>query len=153
MKATLLLVSGPPASGKTSIGKQLAKDLAVAFISIDGFKEILFDTLGWAGDSWSKRLGKASMTLLYHSMAEHASKQRLAVFEANYKYEIDRTIIQTIAEKYSALRLLKYIVRRRSRRSQRDLRNASEPATATPDTTIFHTLRKVCDPTPLSTHL
>lgn len=42
----LLVVSGPPASGKTSIAEELAARLRIPFISKDTFKERLYEAFG-----------------------------------------------------------------------------------------------------------
>jgi hypothetical protein len=59
----VLIVSGPPASGKTTIGRPLARALALPFLSKDLFKEILFDSLASSDREWSRRIGLASMQL------------------------------------------------------------------------------------------
>jgi adenylylsulfate kinase-like enzyme len=78
----VVLVSGAPGSGKTTIAVPLAAELGFPLLSKDIIKEQLFDVLG-AGDgdpfSWSKRLGAASMELIW-TLARHFPE---AVLEAN----------------------------------------------------------------------
>lgn len=62
----LILITGHPCTGKTTLGKRLAEELNLPFVSKDDFKELLFDTLGWKDREWSKKLGTASYTILYH---------------------------------------------------------------------------------------
>jgi tRNA(Arg) A34 adenosine deaminase TadA/predicted kinase len=66
---TVLLVTGAPASGKSTLGRRLANDLGLPFISKDLFKETLFDTLGWDDRAWSRRAGLASTQLLFRTAA------------------------------------------------------------------------------------
>jgi hypothetical protein len=61
---TLVLVTGPPASGKTTLAKPLARQLGLPLLGKDTIKEALFDTLGTGGRAWSRRLGAASYTVL-----------------------------------------------------------------------------------------
>src|SRR5207302_10807458 len=61
----VLIVTGPPASGKTTIGRPLARALALPFLSKDLFEEILFDSLASSDREWSRRIGLASMQLLF----------------------------------------------------------------------------------------
>jgi len=61
----VLIVTGPPASGKTTIGRPLARALALTFLSKDLFKESLFDSLGGSDREWSRRIGLASTQLLF----------------------------------------------------------------------------------------
>lgn len=80
----VVLVSGAPGSGKTTIAVPLAAELDLALLSKDIIKEQLFDTLGASdGDplSWSRRLGAASMELLW-TLALHFPE---AVLEANFR--------------------------------------------------------------------
>jgi predicted kinase len=80
----VVLLSGAPGSGKTTIAVPLAEQLGLPLLSKDIIKEQLFDTLG-AGDgdplSWSRRLGAASMELIW-TLARHFPE---AVLEANFR--------------------------------------------------------------------
>jgi predicted kinase len=61
----LVIVSGPSASGKTSIARELAEELGLALLAKDDVKESLFDTLGNpSDDAESGRLGLASYVLI-----------------------------------------------------------------------------------------
>lgn len=77
----LVLISGPPAAGKTAIAGPLAAELGFALLAKDRIKETLHDWLGQeAGPAWSKRLGAASMELLWALAAD----AQAAVLEANF---------------------------------------------------------------------
>ena len=61
----LVIISGPSASGKTSIARELAAELKLALLAKDDVKEALFDTLGNpSDDAQSGRLGVASYVLI-----------------------------------------------------------------------------------------
>jgi predicted kinase len=79
----LVLVSGAPGAGKTTLAGPLAAELGFALLSKDTIKETLHDQLGDVGDdelAWSRRLGAASMELLW-TLASHAPA---IVLEANF---------------------------------------------------------------------
>ncbi len=60
----LIVISGHPASGKTTVAERLANDLGTwPVISRDSIKESLFDRLGWQDRAWSQKLGQASWEL------------------------------------------------------------------------------------------
>src|SRR5947207_3182207 len=61
MSEPIVIVSGIPGSGKTSLGRPLAKALGVAFIAKDVIKEALGDVLGLVDVETSMRLGQASV--------------------------------------------------------------------------------------------
>lgn len=92
----LVMVSGMPATGKTTLGRRLAADLGLPFFSKDELKETLFDTLGVGDRAWSRRLGAASMTLLRHIAEATASAGQAAVIEANFSLEYDAPFYQDL---------------------------------------------------------
>lgn len=67
MKRQIVLVSGSPAAGKTSLARPLTKLLDLPLIAKDDIKETLVDGLGdQNGDlAWSHKVGGASMELLW----------------------------------------------------------------------------------------
>ncbi len=77
----LVLVSGPPAAGKTTLAVALAAELGFALLAKDRIKETLHDALGFDADlAWSRRLGAATMELLWALAADSPA----AVLEANF---------------------------------------------------------------------
>jgi predicted kinase len=65
LSGVLVLVTGPPASGKTTLAAPLAAALGLPLIGKDLIKEALFDALGTGDRAWSRRLGRASYEVLY----------------------------------------------------------------------------------------
>jgi predicted kinase len=92
VRQQLVLVSGAPAAGKTSLARPLARLLNLPLIAKDDIKETLVDVLGDRdGDiGWSRQMGGAAMELLW-KLAERAPA---AVLEANFRphsaYERER---------------------------------------------------------------
>jgi predicted kinase len=64
-KPLLVLVTGVPGSGKTTLARQLAEVLRLPILSKDVIKERLFDELGVADRGWSLKLGAAANELLW----------------------------------------------------------------------------------------
>jgi predicted kinase len=77
----IVLVSGPPGAGKTSVAQPLAVELGYALLAKDRIKETLHDALGEVADlAWSRRLGAAAMELLWALAADAPA----VVLEANF---------------------------------------------------------------------
>jgi shikimate kinase len=48
MTSSLIIISGLPCTGKTTLGRKLAQDLSLPLICRDSIKESLFDSLGYS---------------------------------------------------------------------------------------------------------
>ncbi len=83
----LVLVSGPPASGKTTVARPLAERLGFALLTKDDIKESLYTSLaGEPGDvEFSRRVGSAAMDLLWTL----APQCPAVVLEANFRTKSD----------------------------------------------------------------
>jgi predicted kinase len=79
----VVLVSGAPGSGKTSLAAPLAAELGCALLGKDRIKETLHDALGAPEPdlAWSRRLGGAAMELLWALAADAPA----VVLEANFR--------------------------------------------------------------------
>lgn len=79
----VILVSGAPASGKTTVAQPLAKALGFALLTKDEIKEALFDSLGGpvADVEYSRRLGNAAMRILWR-LAPSCPR---VILEANFR--------------------------------------------------------------------
>jgi predicted kinase len=77
---TLVLVTGPPASGKTTLARPLAHLLGLPLLGKDTIKEALFDTMGTGDRAWSRQLGAAS----YAVLLALARQLPAAVLDANF---------------------------------------------------------------------
>ncbi len=62
---SFVVVSGPPASGKSTLARPLAERLGLPLVAKDTIKESLLATLGADDLEQSRRLGRASVAVLY----------------------------------------------------------------------------------------
>jgi predicted kinase len=65
MEDLVVVVTGIPASGKTTLATALSAQLEWPLISKDVVKEALFDALGTGDLQWSQRLGRAGHVVMY----------------------------------------------------------------------------------------
>jgi predicted kinase len=85
----LILVTGLPGAGKTSVGRTLSERLTIPFLSKDALKERIFDALGWKDKAWSRKVSEASHRILDYIVEEELKASRSLIVESNFKPEID----------------------------------------------------------------
>ena len=80
----VVVVTGPPAAGKTTIARELAARLRLPLITKDTIKEALFDGLGTGNLAWSQRLGEATYLAMLALAEESVAAGASLVLEANF---------------------------------------------------------------------
>lgn len=66
----VVLVTGVPGSGKTTLARRLSPALGLPLLSKDVVEETLFDVLGAGDRAWSTRLGAAANEVLWSLLAD-----------------------------------------------------------------------------------
>jgi predicted kinase len=100
-KPFVVIVTGPPGAGKSTLAEHLARELGLPLISRDDIKEILFDTLGWSDREWSKKLGQASFELLFHILESHLVAQSSLIVETAFIPVFHTARFLELKERYS----------------------------------------------------
>lgn len=88
-KPKLIIVSGMPGVGKTTLAKKLSKKLKIPFICKDEIKEKLFDALDVKGKKWIKKLGEAAYEIMYSIAWKSIENGDSIILESNF---IDRSV-------------------------------------------------------------
>jgi len=80
----LVVVTGPPAAGKTTVARGLAARLPLPLVRKDTIKEALFDGLGTGDLAWSQRLGVGTYEVIWALLEESLAAGSGLVTEANF---------------------------------------------------------------------
>ena len=62
----LIIINGPPASGKSYLGDLIARELRITYLNKDQIKEVMFEHLGADALAQTKKLGATGFELLFH---------------------------------------------------------------------------------------
>jgi predicted kinase len=97
----LIIVNGLPGTGKSTLARKLAARLSLPLLSKDLIKETLFDTLGWSDRAWSRRLGVASITLLFKLVEAQLVAGHACIVESNFDPQFDTPRIRALQQRYA----------------------------------------------------
>lgn len=97
---TVILITGHPATGKTTLAHYLAQALHLPLLYRDGLKETLADTLGWSTEEWSLKLGAATWELLYHLVETLLRANVSHIVESNFSPAHATGRWQQLSERY-----------------------------------------------------
>jgi predicted kinase len=97
----LIIISGPPGAGKTTLAHWISQELRLPLIYRDGLKETLFESLGWSDREWSRRLGRASYDLLHYVLETHIGFGHSCIVESNFEAAFANTSFQQLRQKYA----------------------------------------------------
>lgn len=91
----MIIVAGMPATGKSTIARQLQKHFGFPILEKDSIKEALFDTIGFEGYSAKRLLDVASNEILLRQIQVMIHSQTSLIVDNNFD--------ETAAEKLSQL--------------------------------------------------
>lgn len=100
-KPVVVIVSGPPAAGKTSIVHGLARGLELPLIAKDDLKESLFESLGIGDIDWSRKLGAATWEQLFLITEKLLEGGTSFVVESNFEPEKHNERLRILREKHT----------------------------------------------------
>jgi predicted kinase len=82
-----VVVSGLPATGKTTLAKRLAGDLRIPGYHKDDFKEALMDRVGWKDRALVSLMGAGTFEVLLRILEAHLLAGTDCLLEANFRTE------------------------------------------------------------------
>lgn len=96
----LIIITGLPCTGKTSIGKRLSEKFSLPFIYKDAFKEIIFDNLEARDREWSLKVGQLAYRLMYYVLENFIACGKSVIIDSNFKPEYENVRFRSYREKY-----------------------------------------------------
>ncbi len=99
----LIIVTGYPASGKTSLSRILCEKLPAPLFSKDAFKEKLFDILGSDGRAHSKALGWAAIEIMFEAAERVLAAGGVAIIESPLIAKLTNPWVRRMEDEYACL--------------------------------------------------
>lgn len=106
IQKALILVSGHPAAGKSTLAKKISEELNIPLVSPDAIKETMWDNMGWDHDveNWHK-FGGTSYELMYLFIHSLLSREKSVIVDANFSPEKANSRLKEIKKKYGCVLL------------------------------------------------
>ena len=100
---TLVVVSGPPAAGKTEAVEKLAAAVELPFFSKDTFKERLYETFGPDDDGeLEARIEAAALAILLSVIDTHLAAGISAIAESNFHSPEESEPLRQLRQRHEA---------------------------------------------------
>lgn len=84
-RALLIIVTGPPGAGKSTIARDLGRLLSLPVLHKDGLKEAIVDEIGAADLAASQLAGQAAFAALYATAGALLDASADVILEANFR--------------------------------------------------------------------
>lgn len=95
-----ILVTGAPASGKSTMAGYLSEHFRIPVISKDLIKEKMYDEIGFNSRAEKVKLGNASMEIMYYVAEQFMNLNQPFILENNFEH-VSKEGLFAILEKYS----------------------------------------------------
>jgi predicted kinase len=100
-KQLMIIITGAPGTGKTTLSKSLAEKLNIPVINKDEIKELLFDNLGIKDNEWQLKLGITSFNLLYFFVEKLIQAGKPFIVEGNFDNTYSTAYFNDIRSKHN----------------------------------------------------
>ena len=100
IQSKVIIITGLPATGKSTIARHLAAEFKLPLFMKDVFKEIIFDTMGWSDRGHSRKVGVASNEIMNYLIETELKSGHSFIVESTYLPERDNEKFQNWQKEY-----------------------------------------------------
>jgi predicted kinase len=100
--AHIIITTGRPAAGKSTLAKWLSQELGIPVVSKDSIREVLFDQLGWKDRAWAQKLGRASVDLMFYFAEMQLETNRSLILDNAFDPTLSAPRFEGLKSKYNA---------------------------------------------------
>src|SRR4051812_32383267 len=98
----LIIVTGRPAAGKSTLARLLGKELRLPVVSKDRVREVLFDQLGWSDRPWAQLLGRASIDLMFYLAETHLEAGSSLILDNSFDPSLSSARFQALKSRFDS---------------------------------------------------
>jgi predicted kinase len=99
---TIIIVTGRPAAGKSTLAKWLSIELKLPLVSKDSIREELFDRLDWKDRTWAQELGRASVDMMFYFAKAELDVGHSIIMDNSFYPPVSNPRFQALKEQYHA---------------------------------------------------